>query len=338
MTAQTTLDPIAILEAGYDHLDDYERWCAEVARSCAPRFEQASECLFYDVPGPHATAQNFVSVRPADGSRLQDALRQEILAGSSNPERNDEIFAIEPIGIFSTFEVVGDDSYIANWPSDLPRNDSCALSMMDGEGMVRVMLHTSSSPHFVVEDDERPLWRCIATHLGAALRLQRQPAALDDDAVEAVLTPSGELVHASEPCQAEEVRERLRHQVKEIDRIRTRRGRQDAAQALEIWQGLLMGRWSTVDHFDSDGRRFVVARRNDPHAPSARGLTRREGQVVFYTVLGMTNLTIAYALGIAESTVSTHLARGMKKLAIATREELIALAASLEHGAATWTK
>ena len=74
------------------------------------------------------------------------------------------------------------------------------------------------------------------------------------------------------------------------------------------------GRWSLLDHFDSDGRRFVVAHRNDARVADVRGLTLRERQVLAYAGLGHSNKVIAYELGLSTSTVSTHLARARKKM------------------------
>ena len=42
---------------------------------------------------------------------------------------------------------------------------------------------------------------------------------------------------------------------------------------------LLEGRWSLVDRFDSDGRRFIVAYRNPPGVLNPRRLTAREREV-----------------------------------------------------------
>ncbi len=84
-----------------------------------------------------------------------------------------------------------------------------------------------------------------------------------------------------------------------------------------------------------DGRRYVVARRNDPLLPDPRALTLRERQVVGFVALGQANKLVAYALGITESAVSTHLSAAMRKLAVRTRSELVAFVGALrDPGAA----
>src|SRR5690606_6591183 len=88
---------------------------------------------------------------------------------------------------------------------------------------------------------------------------------------------------------------------------------------------LVAGRWSLVDRFESDGRRFFIARRNDPAVGGPSELTKRERQVVGYAAQGHTNDHIAYTLGLAPSTVSTHLRRAMRRLGVRTPADLAAL-------------
>ena len=80
--------------------------------------------------------------------------------------------------------------------------------------------------------------------------------------------------------------------------------------------GSRRGRWSLVDHFDSNGRRYLMAHRNDPDTPDLRGLTLRERQVVGYAGAGHSNKIIAYELGLTLSTVAGHLARARAKLGL----------------------
>jgi DNA-binding NarL/FixJ family response regulator len=106
----------------------------------------------------------------------------------------------------------------------------------------------------------------------------------------------------------------LREGVRAIERARGPLRRRDPREAIELWRGLVAGLWSLVDHFDSDGRRYLVAHRNDPRTPDPRGLTERERQIVAYADLGQSNKHIAYQLGLSPSTVAVHLARAREKL------------------------
>jgi len=97
----------------------------------------------------------------------------------------------------------------------------------------------------------------------------------------------------------------------------------DPEQALEHWKALVRGRWSTVDWFDSDGRRFVLGLPNAPNVNDPRGLTTREMQVVAYALFGQTNKLIAYNLGLSKGRVSTLLRSAMRKIGVQTRGQLV---------------
>jgi DNA-binding NarL/FixJ family response regulator len=164
-------------------------------------------------------------------------------------------------------------------------------------------------------------WQCVAAHVSSAFRVRRQFSAASratpegaQPAPDAVLRPDGRLEHAVGAARSGDAREALRRAVLSIDRSRGALRRRDPERAVAIWQALVAGQWSLVDHFDSDGRRFVVAHRNDARVPDARGLTLRERQVIAYAALGHSNKVIAYELGLAASTVASHLAHARAKL------------------------
>jgi DNA-binding CsgD family transcriptional regulator len=128
------------------------------------------------------------------------------------------------------------------------------------------------------------------------------------------MRPDGKVEHAEDAAQSPGARDSLRRSVLAYDRARGALRRRDPDEAVAIWQALVAGRWSLVDHFDSDGRRFVIAHRNDPTPPDTRGLTLRERQSLAYAAIGHSNKQIAYELGLAASTVSGHLAQARAKL------------------------
>jgi len=126
--------------------------------------------------------------------------------------------------------------------------------------------------------------------------------------------PDGRLEHAEEAAQADPCRAALRRAVLALDRARGPLRRRDPERAMALWQAMVAGRWSLLDHFDSDGRRFVVAHRNDAGVPDMRGLSWRERQVAAHAALGHSNKVIAYELGLSASSVSEHLASARAKL------------------------
>ena len=168
-------------------------------------------------------------------------------------------------------------------------------------------------------------WARISVHVGAGLRLRRKlgDAEAPSDvtaSADAILTPGGRIEHANGTATATTARESLREGVRAMERARGPLRRRDPREAVGVWRGLVAGLWSLVDHFDSDGRRYLVAHRNDPTTPDPRALTERERQVVACADLGQSNKLIAYQLGLSPSTVAVHLAHAREKLRRIARE------------------
>jgi len=170
-------------------------------------------------------------------------------------------------------------------------------------------------------------WGRIAAHLSSALRLRAKlkasVAALE---AQAVLDPNGKLHHASGDAREDAAREALCKAVLSIERARGPERFEDPDRALGNWQALVAGQWSLVDQLEQDGRRYIVARQNEPRAHGPEALTDRERQIVGYAALGHHNKLIAYELGIADSTVRVLMARAASKLGVRTREELVSVA------------
>jgi DNA-binding NarL/FixJ family response regulator len=101
---------------------------------------------------------------------------------------------------------------------------------------------------------------------------------------------------------------------------RVRRPIMQQADATELWQALESGRASVVDRLDRDRRRYVLVREN---ADRARAMTERERQIVERASRGDSNKAIAFDLGIATSTVSTHLSHAAAKLGLDSRNAVI---------------
>jgi DNA-binding CsgD family transcriptional regulator len=174
---------------------------------------------------------------------------------------------------------------------------------------------------------ERLVWSRIAAHICAGARLRRAlPVSLGDvaDGADAVLSPGGAIAHAGVHAQGGDARESLRRAARAIDRARSK-ARSNDEEALALWEGLVSGRWSLVDRFDSDGRRYLVARRNEPDVRDPRALTLRERNVLAYAAMGHPLKLIAYSLGLSLSTVSVNRRTAMRKLGLQHHADIVAL-------------
>ncbi len=169
-------------------------------------------------------------------------------------------------------------------------------------------------------------WTRIAVHLAAATRLRNRLAGEKSaNGAEAVIDPQGGIVHANGTATAREARRALSDSVRSLERLRSPKKRDPSpGRALAAWKGLVDTRWTLVDHFETDGKRYLVAQCNEVPTPDASHLTERERQVLAFATLGHSNKLIAYELGISPSTVAVFLHHAARKLRVSSRKELIA--------------
>ncbi|MFT3924465.1 MAG: LuxR C-terminal-related transcriptional regulator [Myxococcales bacterium] len=159
--------------------------------------------------------------------------------------------------------------------------------------------------------------RGLGVHVGAGLRLRRavDTCSLDGEAAEAVFETDGRCQKAAGMAREPEAIELLREAV--------RRSADDRGEAVPGGtDALLSGRWSLVDRFDTDGRRYVVAYRNPAGLVDPRGLTPQERDVAALAALGNLNKEIAGDLGVSMSSVATALASVLTKFGLNSRSEL----------------
>jgi DNA-binding CsgD family transcriptional regulator len=169
-------------------------------------------------------------------------------------------------------------------------------------------------------------WARIAAHLAAAHRLRDRLERGEPVATECVLTPGGRIVHAEGEGRGASERDLLRHAVRAIDRARTRGHRDDHEHVLEAWRALVGGRWTVMDEFESDGRRFMIARVNEPAAmehDEIGALPLRARQIAMRLARGEANKVMAYELGVSTSTVAWHVRRLAERVGARTRVELV---------------
>jgi len=213
---------------------------------------------------------------------------------------------------------------VAREPSGFRYPDSFNVAALDATGRGAVLIaNMHELAGGAVPPSDVALWGRLGVHIAAGHRLIRSRRVNEGElaGVDAVLEPSGRLAHVAEDHRDSLALAALRARVVAVDRARAEQ-RHDWRATTGAWQGLTDGRWSLIDRFDRDGRRYYLARANVPDA-THQELTPREAQVARAAALGHSNKLIGYELGIAASTVATHLKSAAHKLGVSSRVELI---------------
>lgn len=323
---------IDFTEAAYDFGLEGEKWLPTVLRRGLPVLDQGLgvACMEYARP-PDGGPVELRDVHVASGPR--DFVERHLRALESTPPETlrDQL---RPGGAgTASGDALADPRQLAHYTSHVDYcKDVLFITAVDWKGVgVAVIAPLAEVTSLSPCESER--WQMLAAHLEAGHRLRRglatrEPSGklsthLPHDA-EAIFDARSFRItdavgHAKEPSATK----RLREAAIAVDRARGRLRETDPEQALEIWKALVQGRWSTVDWFDTDGRRFVLAIPNAPHVLDPRGLTERERQVATYAACGQTNKMIGYRLGLSKSRVSLLLRNAMHKLDVRTRAQLV---------------
>jgi len=168
----------------------------------------------------------------------------------------------------------------------------------------------------------------VARHIAAARRL-RQSLRRSPDGValeaEAVFDPRGAVLHAEGEAEGKPERELLSATARNLASAKERWRESDPEQVASLWNALVDGRWSLVDSFDRDGKRFLLARRNAMELNEPGALSPAERQVAALFARGHSTKLVAYELGLSASNVSGTLKRALRKLRLRSATELISL-------------
>ncbi len=195
--------------------------------------------------------------------------------------------------------------------------DMLALNAIDESG-IGVFVGAPLSDRRTVSTGEARAWMRVTSHMTTALRLRRRLRATPV----AVLSPTGRLEHAEHGARLAPDREALRDAVLRIERARGSL-RDDPEAATKLWRPLTKERYTLIDRFEADGRRYVVAFDDRP-AATLDVLTHREREVLAAIAEGKSSKQVAFSLGLSDSTVRVLLARATKRLGLRTREDLVA--------------
>jgi DNA-binding CsgD family transcriptional regulator len=327
-------NPIDVIETAYQMDGDDRAWLKSLAQAVRPLMDRGLGVMAmnYDLQSPPIQwLESGVSVG-AHADMMHAVI--EFLTNARDRDVHD-MYTI-PSELTSTTQgmrTVGlEPASDALWRAFCRAHDvqdSIALRTIE-PGNRGIILTALQRREQQVDRRNQRLWARVATHLAAARRLRASLASGADASPEAVLTPAGVLDHAEGAASSRAAREALREATIRCEHARGRERRRDPERATEGWRALVAGRWSLVDHFESGGRRYLVARPNLHQLPDPRALSDREHAVARLAALGKSNKLIAYELGIAPSTVATHLTSAIRKLGATTRVDLIGLFTRLE--------
>jgi len=329
-----TSEAIDLIEVAYDlHTSDSD-WLSGVMDTAAPMIDHGLGMF------------GFAFVRP-EGGGGRDAVIQDMQLRSLSPDFPGRFLAASQALSPEFVRAVTPPGYAGTW-SEIARDHPEELrALLEELGYVDLFGITAIDPDGVGVDISAPLreamqlssksrerWQMLGAHIASAYRLRRalirSESDVDDDAhelpygAEAVLDANDfRIIEAIGPVKDRNAAQILRKAARRVDKARGKLRRDDPSKALETWKALVRGRWSVVDWFDSDGRRFVLARPNPPKVFDPRGLSAQECQVVTFVLLGDTNKLIAYRLGLSQGRVSVLLKSAMHKLGAKSKAQLV---------------
>jgi len=321
---------IDFAEAAYDLEPEQHDWLPRLLEAGGPIFDQglgvfALTCLRPPEPGPLTIDQMHVVSGPVDlglrVQRMQLDTPSDLLWSLSRPDMPKTMS-----------EAAGSDLEgfrLIMRPFDFAK-DGLGMSAFDPDG--RGVYLISALPRVTtLTPGERERFQMLAAHFGAGYRLRsalrrvaNAPATGLPHGAEVVIDPKDfRVTQAEGQGKSAASLDALREAASRIDKSRGGMRQSDPEMALELWKALVRGRWSAVDWFDSDGRRYVLGIPNAPGVTDPRGLSKRETQVLNYVLRGMSNKLVAYHLGLPSGRVSAVLSSIMRKFKVRTRSELI---------------
>ena len=328
----TTID---VVEAAYDLDVDGSEWLHKLLATAQPLLDRGLGCVATLTGGLSPEGQPLVMQANSVGG--PDDLVRRFFSGARtiDPEmmvRWNHAMAERGVARISELEEEWSE-IVAVIRQTMGCKEALYVNAIDPDGR-GAFLSTWAPDSFSFTSKDRERWKMVAVHLTAGHRMR---CALSDSPsvrgfrsteiplnAEAVLDPTKFVVsHAAASAQNKVASEQIRKAAVRVDRARGRLRKSDPDEALEIWHGLVRGRWSLVDWFDTDGRRFVLAKPNAPDLGDPRGLSQSEAQVATYAARGESGKIIGYRFGISPQRVSVLLKSAMHKLGVKTQGQLV---------------
>jgi DNA-binding CsgD family transcriptional regulator len=326
---------IDIVEAGYNLDLDAGDWLANVSVAGRPLFDLGLGFYAALVGGRSEDGQHLIT-QLHQGAGPDDLLPRVFgaaqVAGAESVAQWSHAMMTKGVGTMGELKDRFPRAYKA-----LSEHGGCkdglSLNGIDPD-WVGVSVTMPSPERIELSPAVRERWLMLAIHLAAGHRLRRgiidstgAPGVTSTEMPlnsEALVDPTKFVVsQAAGGARDQAASNVIREAAVRVDRARGKLRKSDPDEALDIWHGLVRGRWSLVDWFDTDGRRFVLAKPNAPDVGDPRGLSEREAQVATYAALGESSKIIGYRFGISPQRVSTLRSAVMRKLGVRTQAQLV---------------
>ncbi len=329
-----TSEAIDLIEVAYDLEKSDADWLAAVMDAAAPMIDHGLGMFGFAFVRPEGGSGSDATIGQMQLRSLSPDFQERFIAATQTLS-SEFVRSVTPPGFAGTWSEIARDhpKELHALLEKLGYADLFGIGAIDPDG-IGVEIGAPLRETMKLSSKSRERWQMLGAHIASAYRLRRalirRDDDLDDDAnalpygAEAVLDANDlRIVDATGFAQGRNAAEILRRAARQVDRARGKLRKDDPRKALETWKALVRGRWSVVDWFDSDGRRFVLAKPNPPKVFDPRGLSAQECQVVTYVLLGDTNKLIAYRLGLSQGRVSVLLKSAMHKLGAKSKAQLV---------------
>jgi DNA-binding CsgD family transcriptional regulator len=316
-------DYLAIVEAAYAQGRSDQEWVQGIAEAALPIVDAGHGVLAYTYDASEPGTVHMGAYAEA-GSTIPLEPQVRAFTAALAPELVEPFYSASPPTqvlrtILPAAPVPASRSVLEKGPVVVM--DAVGIRGHNPDARGCVISAPSTGPYGLPPRTRASLDR-VALHLAAAHRLRRRQGSLDPLSwAEAIFSTKGKLEHsavAGSPPAALQgaVEKRLIGQ-----RVRA----EEPERALELWRALVAGQWTVVDHVDHDGKRFLLAQRNDVTLLRPTALDRNERMVALYASWGHSGKLMAYELGLSEAAVSSLLASVLKKLRLRSRADLVGL-------------
>lgn len=317
------VDAVSVVEAAYALGLPEREWVARIAAAFCGAFPIGEGCMAYayDASATRLETRSTVTAELAVDLELVDQVHEKV------PEQLIAALYDPSPRVALASEIIRRDEHRELWESVvsslLPGVQDFVGIRAGGPDRRGVLVAFPLREAFRLEPEQRETLGRVAAHVAAAFRLRDPATPLGLDGAAAILDEAARIEHLAD----DEARAGSGEIVDAVLCMRAAKARRvDAKASVAAWRALVDGRWSVIDFTDRDGKRFVLARKNRPFGRDRRAITDTERQVLACAALGYSNKVIAYELGLAMSTVSVHLRRGLQKLGLKNRSELLGMA------------